>query len=684
MRWALRNLRAYGYPGEIWPVNPRYPEVFGLPAYPSVTDLPGQPRHVIMAIGAPRCPAVVREAVARGAEHICVVSDGFAERQDEAGLALQAELVAACGDVPVTLYGPNGVGFADLPARVCLIAEPVPHQLPAGPVSYLSQSGALVSSGLAALQEEGLGVDWCVSLGNAARLNLATAITACVDRPGTRIICLYLESLGRQMEELAAALEAARAAGKKVIMVKAGRSAKARKAALTHTASIAGDDRLVDAFLDRHGVIRVASIEEMARTATLASLVPEIPDGAGIVVMGSSGGVAGLSSDLAVAHQVELTQLAASTRDQVREMASAAAFLENPFDLAGLPSSRATTEDIYDCVAADPGVALMVYPFSVVFPDDSAENEMHRNTIAMLARVAQRTGTPIVVPSLALTPWTPWITEHRADEPTVAIVQDLGLTFSALHHLFPARSPEEAGLREGGAAGEDVPPEGAALDEAESRDRLEQAGVAVVPGRFCMSPAEVEQAAAELTPPYAVKLIAAGVTHRAKAGGVRLGCRTAAEVQSAWRSIVEAAHAHGLDDADIRGVMVEEMASGAEVIVGLSRDPIFGAFLTVGHGGVDVESRAATVVGLLPLRPGELEAILAGLCLRIPGGDLAPLSGLIAQLTEVFVAGPLKHAVTLETNPIILDPAGPVIADVLIIEPSQDRPDTPLAERQTA
>ena len=616
MRWALRNLRAYGYPGEIWPVNPRHPEVFGLPAYPSVADLPGQPRHVIMAIGAPGCPAVVREAVAGGAEHICVVSDGFAERQDEAGLALQAELVAACGDAPVTLYGPNGVGFADLPARVCLIAEPVPHRLPAGPVSYLSQSGALVSSGLAALQEEGLGVDWCVSLGNAARLNLAAAITACVDRPGTRIICLYLESLGREMAELATALEAARGAGKKVIMVKAGRSAKARKAALTHTASIAGDDRLVNAFLDRHGVIRVSSIAEMARTATLAGLVPEIPDGAGIVVMGSSGGVAGLSSDLAVAHQVELTQLAARTRDRVREMASTAAFLENPFDLAGLPSSRASTEDIYDCVAADPGVALMVYPFSVVFPDDSAENEMHRNTIAMLARVAQRTGTPIVVPSLALTPWTPWITEHRADEPTVAIVQDLG---PHLQRPAPSVSGPEPGPgrpARGPSPGEDAPPEGAALDEAESRERLEEAGIAVVPGRFCASPADLEQAVSELTAPYAVKLIAAGVTHRAKAGGVRLGCRTAPEVQSAWRSIMASAHVQGLAGADIRGVMVEEMASGAEVIVGLSRDPIFGAFLTVGHGGVDVESRAATVVGLLPLRPGELEAILTRLHLR--------------------------------------------------------------------
>jgi len=226
-------------------------------------------------------------------------------------------------------------------------------------------------------------------------------------------------------------------------------------------------------------------------------------------------------------------------------------------------------------------------------------------------------------------------------------------------------------------------PEGVPLDEAESRERLEQAGVAVVAGRFCRSPADVEQAVAELRPPYAVKLIAAGVTHRAKAGGVRLGCRSGPEVQSAWRSIVAGAHAYGLADADIRGVMVEEMASGAEVIVGLSRHSLFGAFLTVGHGGVDVEATAATVVGLLPLRPGELDAILNGLGLRplIPGGDPAPLTRLIGQLTEVFTDGPLQHAVTLETNPIILDPAGPVIADVLIVEPS---PATPLAERQTA
>ena len=694
MRWALRNLRAYGYDGEIWPVNPRYPEVYGLPAYASLEDLPGVARHVIMAIGAPRCPEVVRQAVAQGAEHICVVADGFAERQDAAGIALQDELVAACADQDVVLYGPNGVGFADLAARVCLIAEPVPQALPAGSVSYISQSGALVSSGLAALQEEGLGVDWCVSLGNAARLDLPAAIATCVRRPGTRIICLYLESLGRRIDELAAALESARAAGQTVIMVKAGRSAKARKAALTHTASIAGDDRLVDAFLARHGVIRVASIEEMARTATLADLVPEVPDGGGIVVMGSSGGVAGLSSDLAVAHRVELTQLSAPTRERVRGLASAAAFTENPFDLAGLPSSRTTTEDIYNCVAADPGVALIIYPFSVVFPDETPENEMHRETIRMLGRVVARTGTPIVVPSLALTPWTPWITGHRHDEPKMAIVQGLGLTFSALHHLFPARDgeardgeargQENRGQENGAArAGGEVPPEGLALDEADSRERLQRAGVAVVAGRFCRSSADIENAVGELRPPYAVKLIAAGVTHRAKAGGVRLGCCSAAEVDSAWRSIASDAREHGIGDADIRGVMVEEMASGGEVIVGLSRDPIFGSFLTVGHGGVDVEAKAGTVVGLLPLQPGELPAILAGLGIDrlVAGGDLGPLVDLIEQLVEVFVAGPLSECVTLETNPIILDPAGPVIADVLIVEPALA---AQLVERQTA
>jgi acyl-CoA synthetase (NDP forming) len=685
MRWALRNLRGYGYPGEIWPVNPRYAEVFGLPAYPSVGDLPGVPRHVIMAISAPRCPAVVRQAVAMGAEHISVVADGFAERQDATGIALQAELVAACAGAPVTLYGPNGVGFADLAAGVCLIAEPVPRDLQAGSVSYISQSGALVSAGLSAIREEGLGVDWCVSLGNAARLDLPVAIDICVRRPGTQVICLYLESLGLRIEELARALESARRAGKRVIMVKAGRSAKARKAALTHTASIAGDDRLVDAFLSRHGVIRVESIEEMARTATLAALVPGVPDGAGIVVMGSSGGVAGLSSDLAVQHGVQLTRLAAPTRDRVREMASAAAFTENPFDLAGLPSSRATTEDIYDCVASDPGVTLMVYPFSVVLPDEVPENEMHRETIRMLARVTQRTGTPIIVPTLALTAWTPWITQHRHDEPKLAIVQGLGLTFSALRHLYPARAASSGAPENADATGgaDSPPPEGAALDEADSRERLQQAGIAVVPGRLCRSPADLPAAVSELRAPYAVKLLAAGVTHRAKAGGVRLGCGSLAEVEAAWQSILADARAHGVADADVRGVMVEEMASGAEVIIGLSRDPVFGPVLTVGHGGVDVAAKAATVVGLLPLRPGELPAILAGLGIdRLsPGHELGPLVGLIDQLVDAFVTGPLRETVTVETNPVILDPAGPVIADVLIVEPL---PAAQLAERQTA
>lgn len=682
MRWALRNLRAYGYPGEIWPVHPHYREVFGLPAYPSVTDVPGTPRYVTMAIGAPRCPAVVREAVANGAEHIAVVADGFAERQDPASIALQDELVAACGDGPVLMYGPNGVGFADFAADLCLFAEPVPHQLRSGPVSYITQSGALVSSGLAALQEEGLGVDWCVSLGNAARLDLPAAIEACVRRPGTQIICLYLESLGRRMADLAVALDAARAAGKTVIMVKVGRTDKARRAALTHTASIAGDDRLVDTFLSRHGVIRASSIAEMARTAALVQLVPERADGTGVVVMGSSGGVAGLSSDLAAQHQVKLTQLTATTRERVREMASAAAFLENPFDLAGLPSSRATTEDIYECVAADPGVALVVYPFAVVFPDDSPENEMHRNTIRLLTRVAQRTGTPIVVPSLALAPWTPWITSQRGIEPKVAIVQELGLTFSALHHLFPASAaadarPAAADQRSGGQ------PEGVALDEAASRERLRAAGIAVVPGRFCASAADLDTALAGLRSPYAVKLIAAGVTHRARTGGVRLGCRSPAEVAAAGQSIMESAHAHGVADADIRGIMVEEMASGAEVIVGLSRDPLFGPFLTVGHGGVDVEAKAATVTGLLPLRPAELQAMLTGLRIDhlVPGADLGPLTRLIEQLAAAFLTGPLGDVVTLETNPIILDPSGPVIADALIVEPAAD---VEPAERQTA
>jgi acetate---CoA ligase (ADP-forming) len=662
MKWALRNLRAYGYDGDVWPVNPRSSEVYGLPAYPSVANVPGVPTYVIMAIGAERCPEVVRQAVAKGAEQISVVADGFAERQDEAGIALQRELVDACGDSPVTLYGPNGVGFADFAAGVCLIAEPVPASVRAGPVSYISQSGALVSSGLAAIQEEGLGIDWCVSLGNAARLDLVGAVLTCVRRPTTQIVCLYLESLGRRTAELGEALDAARAAGKSVIVVKAGRSEKARRAALTHTASIAGNDRLVDAFLQRHGVIRTDSIEEMARTASVVRLVGPEPRARGVVVMGSSGGVAGLSSDLARQSGVELTDLTPGTRARIRELTSPLAFVENPFDLVGLPSSRNTTEDVYETVASDPGVALVVYPFSVVFPDDTPDNEMHRESIRMLTRVARRTGTPTLIPSLALTPWTPWITEHRFDDPSVAIVQSLDLTFAALRHVFPAQ-PAAA------ARDESVAEPGTALDEAESRERLERAGIGVVPGVFCATPDDVDAAVDGLRAPYVVKLVAEGVTHRAKVGGVRLGCQDAGEVRAAWKSIMDAVGPHGVTEDDVRGFMVEETASGTEVIVGLSRDPAFGAFLTVGHGGVDVEARAQNSVVLLPASAAELRAVLTRLAIA-PAGDLTPIVELIQRLSDAFGHGALRGAVTVETNPIMLGPDGPVITDVLIVEPS--------------
>jgi hypothetical protein len=146
---------------------------------------------------------------------------------------------------------------------------------------------------------------------------------------------------------------------------------------------------------------------------------------------------------------------------------------------------------------------------------------------------------------------------------------------------------------------------------------------------------------------------------------------------------MDSARSNGIPRTGIRGVMVEEMARGGEIIAGLSRDPLFGAFLTVGHGGVDVEAKAATVLGLLPLRPGELERMLTGLRIDrlVPGGDLRPLTLLIEQLVAAFLTGPLDDAVTLETNPIILDPSGPVVADVLIVEPA---PDAEPAERQTA
>ncbi|WNI19007.1 acetate--CoA ligase family protein [Actinacidiphila sp. ITFR-21] len=657
------NVGQSGYTGQVWPVNPNYETVGGVPAFASLSRIDGVIDAVVVAVAAHRCPDIVREAVGLGVADIVVVSDGFAERgPDGPGAALQRQLVDACQD-GTRLYGPNCVGFADFRRDLRLIAEPIPAVTEPGAISIVSQSGALLSTLMAAVVEDGGSFDWCASLGNAARFDVARAIDYVCERGTTRSLIVYAETLGEDIPRLRAALTRARDENVAVVMLKAGRSAVATKIAYSHTASVAGDDAEIDAFLSSFGVLRVDSLEEMARVAVLAPLVRR-DRGDGVAVIGSSGGQAAIAGDLAQRDRMKLARLTGDTMTLLRASAASGSFIENPFDLVGRPGARTTTDEIFEAVWSDPTVGFTLSPWSVIFPDDSPGRQVHRDSISLAVRTARRTGTPTVISALVNVPWTDWVLETRRANPGVAVVRGLENTIRALSRLFPDHRPA-AGHAEPAAG--PVAPAAAVTGEIEGRRVLAALGLPVVAGEVCGSAEEAGAATLRLTGPYVVKADVAGVAHKARLGLVVVGCEDRAAVEAAVKGFEETFKEHGIPASALAGYLVEEMATGTELLVGLTRSAL-GSFLTVALGGV--AAGAGTAAGTVLLPAGEARIMeLLGRHLPLPpqAPGFRAAAEAVARLCAAFDTAPLDAYRDIEVNPMMVAADRAAVVDALLV-----------------
>jgi acetate---CoA ligase (ADP-forming) len=659
-RWFrafTQNLLAYGYSGAICPVNPNAEAVDGYRCYPSLDQIDGEIDAVAVAVTAARCPAAVRATVARGVTDIAVVATGFAEVAG--GSALQSELVAACA--PQTrLYGPNGVGFADFTNRLCLIGQPIPYDNTPGQVSIISQSGALQATLMAAVIEDGGGVDWCVSLGNAAQFDLARAIDHVVSRGTSRVITIYAEMLGAAPGRLSAALRGAAEAGVAVVMLKAGRSELGKKIAYSHTASVAGDDAETDAYLRAHDVIRVDSLEELARVTVLAPM-RQAGRGRGVAIVGSSGGQAAVAGELATRDGLQLASLSQQTMEVVRARTGPGSFIDNPFDLTG---AAGVDQELFAAVYADSDVGFVLAPWNITFPDDTGLYAPNRMIMNVLIDAAHDTGAPTVISSLTTVPWTDWITGLRAKNPDVAIVRGLETTIRALSRLFPAPATDDSVGQDGT---DETGPLPGLIGERAGRDALAGLGLPLVPGESCDSVEAALAAADRLGWPVVVKLDVSGVAHRAKLGLVKVGCRGRPEVETAIATAMQALAATGRDAADVLGILVQQQAAGTEVLLGLHRSAL-GAFLTVARGGVHAGAGTFARTLLLPAASDQLAVIISeisGLPRDAPG-CLAATSA-AATLGEHFRDGSLRDYVTIEINPALISPAACAFVDVLMV-----------------
>ena len=651
------NVLGWGYPGAIWPVSRSRQEVIGIPAVPTLADLPARPDAVVLATGARETIELARTCVAMGIEHIVAIADGFAERGTAEGVALQEELAQVVAGTPARLYGPNGLGFADFRSGLCPLSVPLPLDLPVGSVSVISQSGSLLSSITGGLVSDGVGADWCVSIGNGAAFHVVDALEYLVARESTTIICGYVESFGRaSRRRVEAVLAAAGQAGKHIVLIKAGGSERSAQIALSHTASVAGRDQVMGGLLREHGVIRVADAEELVRTVTVLNHLQSYarkPGGLG--VLEGSGGTAAMVADNLQAGGARLAEFSPRTLAILEDTAPPGAFVRNPVDLTAAPKPPGAIDEAYEQVYRDPDVAAVLVPWSLTFSNGHDGRELHEVTLDRYCALTRLTGTPTLLATANLQRWTPWMREYQRKHPEMLVVRGLQSTIQALASIYPAQRGRPAPAAPAG-------PAGALIGEAEGREILAGLGLPLAAGVRWTPPFS---GVPEVTFPCVVKAVAPGLAHRARLGAVVLGCRDAAEVAAARDTILANLAAAGIDSGQVEGLLIEEMVFGPELLVGFSRDPWYGPYVALARGGVNVEEQRPV---LLDLPPDRARAALADLGLiGVSPATAAATAALITELAGEFTAGRLAGYGTVELNPVVLTGAGPRIADVLLV-----------------
>jgi acyl-CoA synthetase (NDP forming) len=354
---VIRNLRRLGYPGSIFPINPRYADVSGLPCYPSLSALPEPVDAAFIAVPNTNGPALVEEAGRAGIRALVVNASGYADGGPE-GRELQRRLEAAARAHGIAVAGPNNMGYVNVPGRTAMWTSARLPEFRPGPVAIISQSGSIA---IALSQDErALGIAYVISAGNEAVVTAADYIAEVVRDDAVRVVLVFLETIRDPARFIDAAREA-RERGKPVIALKVGRSEGGRAAVAAHTGALSGEDAVYDAFFERHGIVRVRDLDEMVEAATLFASYPSPPASRNVVVVTLSGGEAALSADLGSDLGLRFPELSPPTLARLRPAFPPFATPRNPVDAWGLGWDRDRFRQILDALVDDPELPTIAF-----------------------------------------------------------------------------------------------------------------------------------------------------------------------------------------------------------------------------------------------------------------------------------------------------------------------------------
>ncbi|MHC4512983.1 MAG: bifunctional acetate--CoA ligase family protein/GNAT family N-acetyltransferase [Planctomycetota bacterium] len=687
-RTVTWNLVSNPFGGTVFPVNPKRSSVLGIKAYPSIAEVPEPVDLAVIVTPAPTVPAIMEECVAAGVHGAIVSSAGFRELGPE-GAELEQRVLEASRRGGIRVVGPNCLGvMAPITGLNATFASTMARP---GNVAFISQSGALCTAILDWSLKENVGFSAFVSMGSMLDVGWGDLIDYLGDDPNTSSILIYMESIGDARAFLSAAREVA--LNKPIILIKAGRTSEAAKAAVSHTGSLAGSDDVLDAAFRRCGVLRVERIAHLFYMAEVLAKQPT-PKGRKLTILTNAGGPAVLATDALIEGGGQLTPLAPETMTRLNELLPPHWSRNNPVDILGDAGPDRYAEAL-QIAAEDPqsdGMLVILTPQDMTDPAATARqlaecvgtsrkpvlaSWMGESQVAGGVDILNRAGIPTFpYPDTAVEAFNYMWTHTRH---LVGIYETP--TFQAAGKALGQPNRGRAGelLANVRGSGRDV------LTESESKELLDAYGISTVPTHIATTTDEAVQAAAAVGFPAVLKLHSETVTHKTDVGGVRLDLKDEQQVRQAYGEI-KAAVTERAGSEHFLGVTVQPMVrtEGYELIIGSSVDSQFGPVILFGAGGQLVEVVKDRALALPPLNTTlarrmmertRIHEALKGVRGR-EAVDLAGLEHLLSRFSQLVVEQPWIQEIDI--NPLLVSADGALALDARVVLHPADTPESAL------
>jgi len=684
---VARNLVQSGYQGAIHFISQKQGELFGLPLYTDLDQVPEPVDLAILIVPPNATPKTIEDCGRRGIKAAIIMSSGFREAGPE-GAALERECLNIAHAQGVRLLGPNCIGTIDthLPLDTTFLQPPMPAQ---GHIGFISHSGAFCAAIVDWARGEGFGFSQLISLGNQVDVNETDILSALADNEHTRVIVLYMESVseGRRFVEVARDVTQR----KPVIALKVGRFESGQKAAASHTGALAASDIAFDAAFEKAGILRADSAEQMFDWARALESYPRGLDTPrqtrgysttkqnGIAILTNAGGPGVIAADALETNGLSLAKLNESTLKALIANLPPAASVFNPVDML----ASASPEQYASCLKLlleDPnvdGVMVILPPPPMFKAEDAAEKlvEVISAQSGVLAaedgdRSRRRSsGKPVVIALMGSTSVEEARkTFQRSNVRTYPFPEHAASALAALAQHAEYLTTET--LRHGDLKNSQWLRDSVVSSSAE--ELLATYEIPNAPVKFARDEHEAIAIANELGYPVVMKIASPDISHKSDVGGVMLNITDARSLQSGYTQILKRVK-ELRPDPQIEGVTIQrQIPQGQEVIVGMVRDPQFGPLMMFGSGGVEVEGLKDVAFALAPLNQAEAGKMIrktwAGRKLQgfrhIPPANKDSVIDVLIKLSRLAMEN--ENIEEIEINPLRVLNKGVVALDVRI------------------